>query len=278
MPIKEYEVRSYLSFYKMPKVLFTDERYKTLSSNAKLMYMLLLDRLELSVRNKWYDKNGDVYQYYKNDKLMEALNCSEKTVIKTKKELADKDLLSEVRQGINQPNRLYISGTVENSCGTAKTTEGSCKKDCTDLQKVQTINTEYNNTEYNNTENNPSASSSNLYINSIYNKRTDEDDGETRNSYDMFYQTFPRTRKGDVVRQMILEDIAEFGNELYQYALKACILANAQSPNFLQSVLDSYKTLGIKTVADAEKHEKERAEKKRNQKPEREATEYDDLF
>lgn len=107
--IKKSEVAGYLAFFKVPKPLIYDEEYKRLSNNAKLMYMLLFDRLELSLTNKWHDKNGNVFQYYTNEQLMIDLNCSEPTIIKTKKELKDAQLLKEVRQGVNMPNRIYIN-------------------------------------------------------------------------------------------------------------------------------------------------------------------------
>lgn len=52
------------AFYKVPKVLFTDEKYKTVSTDAKMLYGLLLDRMYLSVKNGWVDKQGRVYQLF----------------------------------------------------------------------------------------------------------------------------------------------------------------------------------------------------------------------
>ena len=49
------------AFYKVPKVLF-EEKYKSVSTNAKMLYGLLLDRMYLSVKNGWIDKQGRVYQ------------------------------------------------------------------------------------------------------------------------------------------------------------------------------------------------------------------------
>lgn len=107
--IKKSEVTGFLAFFKFPKPFIYDGKYKTLSNNAKLMYMLLFGRLELSIKNGWHDKEGNVFQYYTNEQLMVDLNSSEKTIIKFKKELKDVGLLEEVRQGNNLPNRIYIS-------------------------------------------------------------------------------------------------------------------------------------------------------------------------
>ncbi|HEP7770432.1 conserved phage C-terminal domain-containing protein [Streptococcus ictaluri] len=116
--IKKTDVESHIAFIRIPKPLIHDPKYKQLSLNAKFMYGLLYDRLQLSLKNKWYDEDNNVFQYYKNEQFMLDLPASEKTVIKTKKELAKAGLLKEVRQGINQPNRLYLSAIT----GTVKST------------------------------------------------------------------------------------------------------------------------------------------------------------
>ena len=138
--IKKSEVTGFLSFFKFPKPFIYDEKYKILSNNAKMLYMLLFDRLELSLKNGWHDKEGNVFQYYTNEQLMIDLNCnSNKTIIKIKKELKDAGLMKEVRQGMNLPNRIYLdvlNGSVENTLS--------------EVQKVHTIKTENTKTENNN--------------------------------------------------------------------------------------------------------------------------------
>jgi hypothetical protein len=62
------------SFFKMPKVLFTDE-YKDLSAEAKLLYGLMLDRMQLSAINGWCDKNGEVFIFYTIAETSEMLGC-----------------------------------------------------------------------------------------------------------------------------------------------------------------------------------------------------------
>ena len=100
------------AFYQLPQWLF-DPEYKDMSLRAKVVYALIFDRRSLSLENNWYDKNGDVYMYFTNQQMMEKLNCSEKTIISSKKELEKYGLIKEVRQGVNRPNRLYINGTVK---------------------------------------------------------------------------------------------------------------------------------------------------------------------
>ena len=102
-------------FFQFPKVLMYGEQYKHLSSDAKLAYMVLKDRLEYSLRNNWVDEDGNIYFIYTNAELMELFNSSEKTVIKIKKELEGLNLLRQKRMGFQPkagkqlPNRLYLA-------------------------------------------------------------------------------------------------------------------------------------------------------------------------
>ena len=153
--IKKSEVTGFLSFFKFPKPFIYDEKYKTLSNNAKILYMLLFDRLELSLKNGWHDKEGNVFQYYTNEQLMIDLNCnSNKTIIKIKKELKDAGLMKEVRQGMNLPNRIYLdvlNGSVENTLSEVQKVHfGSVENTLSEVQKVHTIKTENTKTENNN--------------------------------------------------------------------------------------------------------------------------------
>ena len=153
--IKKSEVTGFLSFFKFPKPFIYDEKYKTMSNNAKMLYMLLFDRLELSLKNGWHDKEGNVFQYYTNEQLMIDLNYnSNNTIIKIKKELKDAGLMTEVRQGMNLPNRIYLdalNGSVESTFQEVqKVHPGSAKSAFQEVQKVHTIKTENTKTENNN--------------------------------------------------------------------------------------------------------------------------------
>lgn len=152
--IKKSEVTGFLSFFKFPKPFIYDEKYKTLSNHAKLLYMLLFGRLELSIKNGWHDRDGNVFQYYTNEQLMVDLNSSEKTIIKFKKELKDVGLLKEVRQGNNLPNRIYISavdGTVNSTVSELENLQsGTVKTTVSELENLQTNKTDNNEIDNNN--------------------------------------------------------------------------------------------------------------------------------
>lgn len=65
------------TFYRVPKVLFTNERFWNISADAKMLYGILLDRMSLSAKNGWIDKNGRVYIIFTIDEAKMALNCAE---------------------------------------------------------------------------------------------------------------------------------------------------------------------------------------------------------
>ncbi|MDW4433716.1 replication initiator protein A [Staphylococcus saprophyticus] len=96
-------------FYQLPKVFFTNPKYTKLSNDAKITWSILRDRLDLSIRNNWVDKNGDIFFIYTNEKLKSILNISSPNKLsKIKKELTQADLFNQIRVGLNKPNKLYI--------------------------------------------------------------------------------------------------------------------------------------------------------------------------
>lgn len=99
------------SFYRIPKALFTNPIFKPLSSNAKILYGLMLDRVGLSLKNGWVDDNGRVYIYYTVEKIEKDLGCSKPTAVKSIDELStDKGigLIEKKRQGQGKPTVIYV--------------------------------------------------------------------------------------------------------------------------------------------------------------------------
>ncbi|WP_316606770.1 replication initiator protein A [Streptococcus pluranimalium] len=83
--IKKSEVESHIAFIRIPKPLIHDSKYNQLSVTAKFMYGLLYDRLQLSLKNKWYDAEGNVFQYYTNEQLMIDHQLVKKQSLKLKR-------------------------------------------------------------------------------------------------------------------------------------------------------------------------------------------------
>ena len=99
------------SFYRVPRLLIKDERFKGLSSDAKLLYGLMLDRMALSMKNGWLDDENRAYIIYTVDNMMEDLGCSKPTCIKVMREL-DTDngigLIEKKRRGLGKPDIIYV--------------------------------------------------------------------------------------------------------------------------------------------------------------------------
>lgn len=96
------------SFYKLPKVLFSDDGYKDISTDAKVLYSLLLDRNGLSVKNGWIDNHGRYYQYFTIKECKEKLNFGHDKIIKLFKELETNGLIVRKRQGKGKPSIIYV--------------------------------------------------------------------------------------------------------------------------------------------------------------------------
>jgi len=79
-----------------------------LSNNARILYTLLFDRHRVSLLNKWFDENGEVYIYFKREEMENQLGLSERTVSKVMQELKDLHLVEEKKQGMNRPNMIYL--------------------------------------------------------------------------------------------------------------------------------------------------------------------------
>lgn len=99
------------SFYRIPKLLFTEEYFSSLSCEAKVLYGLMLDRMSLSLKNKWFDEQDRAYIIFTIEDVMELLNCKSQKAVKIMKELDAEDgigLIEKIRQGFGKPNIIYV--------------------------------------------------------------------------------------------------------------------------------------------------------------------------
>lgn len=98
-------------YFRIPRQLITDPRFKHLSTDAKLLYGMLLDRMSLSVKNGWYDEDGRVYIYYTVEEICGDMNCGRDKAMKMLADLDTKKgvgLIRRVRQGQGKPTKLYV--------------------------------------------------------------------------------------------------------------------------------------------------------------------------
>ena len=104
-----------LSFYRVPKLLFTDDYFKELSTDAKVLYGLLLDRMSISVKNNWFDAEGRAFIYFSIEEIMELLNCGKNKAVKALQELDAVEgigLVEKERQGQGKATRIYVKNFV----------------------------------------------------------------------------------------------------------------------------------------------------------------------
>lgn len=95
-------------FVQVPLLLIKDEYFKKLSSDAKLLYSLLLNRTKLSVKNNWHDEKGRVYIIYTINEIKEDLNCASQKACGLLDELEKIGLIEKKRQGLNKANLIYV--------------------------------------------------------------------------------------------------------------------------------------------------------------------------
>ena len=97
-----------LRFYQTPKALFKNPRYKGLSLGSKLMYSILRDRLDMSIKNNWKDKNGFIYLVFSIEELSKLLEINKETVTAYKKQLIKHGLIIDKRLGQGKSNMIYV--------------------------------------------------------------------------------------------------------------------------------------------------------------------------
>ena len=103
------------SFYRIPKVLFTDERYRAVSLEARTLYGLLLDRMSLSTRNGWLDGDGKVFIYFTQEDVQEYLGCGHNKATAFMRELEAIGLIERKKQGQGKPAKIYVKNFVSAS-------------------------------------------------------------------------------------------------------------------------------------------------------------------
>lgn len=96
------------SYFRVPKILFRDIKFKDLSTDAKTLYGILLDRMGLSVKNGWLDEQGRVYIIFPVQEVMDALGCADNKATKLFRELEKFGLIERKRRGLGKPNLIYV--------------------------------------------------------------------------------------------------------------------------------------------------------------------------
>ena len=144
------------SFFRIPKALFQEQRFQDLSTDAKTLYGILLDRMSLSVKNEWFDKKGRVFILFTIEDVKRTLRCADNKATRLLRELEKFGLIERKRRGQGKPCLVYVKNfSAESSKESVKNRDNddSCgsKIACQDPVKSRGIKKKENKTEMNNT-------------------------------------------------------------------------------------------------------------------------------
>lgn len=154
------------SFIRIPTVLFSEEAFKNVSPEAKILYGILLKRMDLSAKNGWFDEQGRVYIICTLEEIMETMNCRNQKAVKLMDELEEKvGLIERKRQGLGKPNLIYVKNFIASVDNSPEDTPSSHFKKCEnhisgdvkitlqEVRKSHASNTDNNDTDKSYTEN-----------------------------------------------------------------------------------------------------------------------------
>lgn len=231
-------------FYKFPKWLLD---MKNVSNNAKILYMLLWDRLDLSIKNNWIDEEGNVFIYFTIKDICQKLKISNKSAVKYKKELFEVGLIHEKKQ-MNQSSKIYLDSVESTQRKCKKYTYGSVENTLTEVYKVHSNKTEYNKTNNINTKNNNKILSESISSSSVLQF--------IQSDLDLWQITTPN------MIDEVNHQVNDIGEELTKYAWKTAVDSGKPFVKYVNGIIRNWKAQGIKSV------EQVKASKREEQKEE----------
>ena len=146
------------SFYRVPKALIKVDLFEKMSGDAKLLYAVLLDRMNLSLKNGWQDENGNAYIICTIDEIMDSIRCARQKAVKLLDELEHEyQLIERRRQGLGKPNLLYVKDlyaglSQSNYWKYENQTSGGLKSELPGVWKSNGSKTDINNTDSSETD------------------------------------------------------------------------------------------------------------------------------
>ena len=213
----EEQSESY-TFYRIPKVLFTEEMFDSLSVEAKVVYGLLLDRIGLSREHGWTDEAGRVYVFYSMETIMKRLRCGKNKACRLLRELEKFGLIERRKQGFCKPARIFVKNFIQSPNQGVHSTQngehGVPETGTMEYPKQGTNNTEYINTEINKTD--PILSGKT--VDNLPLREDKDEDMDERNAYyaylcdhletEILYERFPYDREViDAIINLMLDAI-----------------------------------------------------------------------
>ena len=137
------------TFYRIPKVLFTDPGFRRITADAKILYGLMLDRMGLSIRNGWLDEQERVFIYFTLEEAMDAMCCGHNKAVSLFTELDKVGLIERKKQGQGRPTKIYVKNFIrKEEVKTSENRKSALPETGTlDFRKSDTINTDKNKTD-----------------------------------------------------------------------------------------------------------------------------------
>lgn len=202
----EEQSESY-SFYRIPKMLFTEEIFEALSTDAKVLYGLLLDRISLSRENGWLDDAGRVYVYYTIKSVKKSMRCANTKACGLLRELDEFGLIERKKQGLGKPTIIYVKDFTRfrkaELLDSDKWNSVILHTGTLDNRKPESNKTEINNTESNKT--NPILSGADKDMDERASYRTYLN---SQLDMDILYERYPYDRETlDAIMNLMLDDI-----------------------------------------------------------------------
>ena len=181
------------SFFRIPKALFQEQQFQDLSTDAKTLYGILLDRMSLSVKNEWFDKKGRVFIIFTIEDVKRTLRCADNKATRLLRELEEFGLIERKRRGQGKPCLVYVKNfSAESSKESVKNRDNddSCcsKIACQDPVKSRGIKKKENKAEMNNT--NPILS----------------DESEKMKNRELLEEYFSRSLEMDLLLRLYTDD------------------------------------------------------------------------
>ncbi|WP_447396596.1 replication initiator protein A [Staphylococcus aureus] len=234
------------TLYRKRTVIWPFYFYTIIRTLSKIAYALLKDRLDLSIKNNWFDENGDIFFIYTNEKLKTILNCQNAKLVKIKKELTEVNLLEQIRCGQGKPNKLYLMNpeiTKEDIYEIEKQEENvdePCHDD--EVRKSNTNDTDISNTDINDTE-----------LNDTTTTKTETNSSGSREKY---LTTLLKDELSIKPTKAFIEKIADLSKDmtpdLLEYAIKYASENGNNPKQYLAKILEVWSKNNIFNLEQAQ--------------------------
>ena len=198
-----------LIFFQLPKSIHYNEKYLKMSVEAKYLYMLMYDRNKISITSNWVDDNGDIYIYFSIENICKELNIKDQKAQKLKKELMNHELIKEVRQGLNKPNKIYVQ-ICDSKTDESRTSENhySGLVKITSQEKWKSLS---NNNNINNNKNNNIYSQNKSDNNKLEDKKSSKE--QLENDIEEIRKHYKGTKTKAVAIKKLPKLIKDYGKE-----------------------------------------------------------------